>query len=350
MVDLRAKKSQENTGKRTKMRTKPPKETAPASWTEAVESFLNRLIDRRKSPKTIRCYREELAAYAAWSEAEYKEPPTLQAIMEGDLREWIAWLRAQKGPKLKPATINKKRAALKSFLRWSEVKGFSDPIEMPPPMKGQAGAIRWLSKNDEHALVRAVNKKKTSVNRSPIDEQNHLRDRTLIMFFLRVGPRIEEVSTLCRGNLELGEHKGWVTLLGKGDKPRRVPIDNDTVKLLNELVPTLKRTEKDPDVHVFQGQRGPLSVSALHRIVVDYAELAKLPGISAHNLRHTFGKRTYDKTKDLTAVQQLLGHSSITTTALYAKPGEEDLEKAVSNDPDPDDATAEPPRPPKRRR
>jgi integrase/recombinase XerC len=321
MVDgnLRANFPQENIRKRTKMRTKPPKETAPASWTEAVDRFLTRLEDRRKSPKTVRCYREELAAYAAWSEAEFKEPPTLQAIMESDLREWIAWLRARKGPKLKPATINKKRAALKSFLRWSEVKGFSDPIEMPPPMKTQAGALRWLSRNDEHALVRAVDKGKD------------LRDRTLITFFLRVGPRIEEVSKLCRGDLELGEHKGWVTLSGKGDKPRRVPIDNDTVKLLNELVPTLKRTAKDPDVHVFQGQRGPLSVSALHRIVAGYAERAKLPGVSAHNLRHTFGKRTYDKTKDLTVVQQLLGHASITTTALYAKPGEEDLERAVES-------------------
>jgi integrase/recombinase XerD len=333
MVDLRPKNPQENIRKRTKMRVKPPKEIAPASWTEAVERFLTRLKDRRKSAKTITCYRAELAAYAAWSEDAFKEPLSLEAIMESDLREWIAWLRAQKSPKLKPATINKKRAALKSFLRWSEVKGFSEPIEMPPPMKGQAGALRWLSRNDEHALVRAVNKKKASVNRSPIDEQKHLRDRTLIMFFLRVGPRIEEVSTLCRGDLELGEHKGWVTLLGKGDKPRRVPIDNDTVKLFNELVPTLKRIDKDPDVHVFQGQRGPLSVSALHRIVVDYAKLAKLPAISAHNLRHTFGKRTYDKTKDLTVVQQLLGHASIATTALYAKAGEEDLERAVADRP-----------------
>jgi integrase/recombinase XerD len=306
------------------MRTKPKKETPPASWTEAVESFLTRLKDRRKSPKTIRCYREELTAYAAWSEAEYKEPPTLQAVMESDLREWITWLRAQKSPKLKPATINKKRAALKSFLRWSEVKGFSEPMEMPPPMKKQEGALRWLSKNDEHALIRAVNKGKV------------LRDRALIMFFLRVGPRIEEVSTLCRGDLELGEQKGWANLLGKGDKPRRVPIDNDTVKLLNELVPTLKKTDKDPEIHVFRGQRGALSVSALHRIVVEYAERAKLTNVSAHHLRHTFAKRVYDRTRDLTALQQLLGHASIATTALYAKAGEEDLEKAVSNDPDPD--------------
>jgi len=330
------------------MRTKPPKETAPASWAEAVDRFLTRLEDRRKSPKTIRCYREELLAYAAWSEDAFQEPPSLEAIMESDLREWIAWLRARKDPKLKPATINKKRAALKSFLRWSEVKGFSDPIEMPPPMKKQAGARRWLSKNDEHALIRAVNKGKV------------LRDRALILFFIRVGPRIEEVSTLCRGDLELGEQKGWANIVGKGDKPRRVPIDNDTVKLLNELVPTLKRTDKDPDVHVFQGQRGPLSVSALHRIVAGYAGLAKLPGISAHNLRHTFAKRLLDRKGDqkvdITVIQYLMGHASVTTTAEYLKPGEEDLERAVesragevdADEPD-DDAPADR-RPPRRRR
>ena len=88
-----------------------------------------------------------------------------QAIMESDLNAWMPGCGPRR-PKLKPATINKKRAALKSFLRWSEVKGWSDPIEMPPPMKKQPGALRWLSKNDEHALIRAVNSGKVLRDRA----------------------------------------------------------------------------------------------------------------------------------------------------------------------------------------
>jgi integrase/recombinase XerC len=298
------------------MRTKPEKEIAPATWTDAVDRFMVRLEQRRKSPKTIRCYREELLAFGAWSQAEFNEPPELTMIMEGDLNAWMTWLRAQE-PKLKPATINKKRAALKSFLRWSELKGWSDPIEMPPPLKKQATPLRWLSKNDERALIRAVDRGKI------------LRDRALILFFLRVGVRIEEASTLRRGALELSPRKGWATIQGKGDKERRVPIEVETVKLLNELIETLDSPESDP--HIFQGQRGPLSPSAIHRIVVSYADKAKLPGVSAHNLRHTFAKRRLDDGEDITVVSALLGHSSLNTTLLYLKPGEEDLERAVTS-------------------
>jgi site-specific recombinase XerD len=320
------------------MRIKPEKETPPTSWADAVDRFLARLEQRRKSPKTIRCYREELVAFGAWSRAEFHEPPDLAMIMEGDLNAWMTWLRAQE-PKLKPATINKKRAALKSFLRWSEVKGWSDPIEMPPPLKKQATPLRWLSRNDERALIRTVDRGKV------------LRDRALILFFLRVGVRIEEASTLRLGALELNPHKGWATIQGKGDKPRRVPIEVETVKLLNELVKTLDSPEGDP--HVFQGQRGGLTPSALHRIVVGYADKAKLPGVSAHNLRHTFAKRRLDKGEDITVVSALLGHSSLNTTLLYLKPGEEDLERAVENragDPGDDGPISPSVRPNRRRR
>jgi integrase/recombinase XerC len=318
------------------MRTKPEKETAPTSWGEAVDRFLDRLGERRKSPKTIRCYREELTAFGAWSRAEFDEPPELAMIMESDLNAWMSWLRARE-PKLKPATINKKRAALKSFLRWSEVKGWSDPIEMPPPMKKQATPLRWLSKNDERALIRAVDRGKV------------LRDRALIMFFLRVGVRIEEASTLRVGDLELHPHKGWANIHGKGDKQRRVPIEVETVKLLNELVKTLESTGSNP--HVFQGQRGGLTPSAIHRIVVGYAvDRAKLPGVSAHNLRHTFAKRRLDKGEDVTVVSALLGHSSLNTTLLYLKPGEEDLERAVANRSGDADDGPDPPAARRRRR
>jgi site-specific recombinase XerD len=295
------------------MRMKTEKETPPATWSEAVDRFLHRLEERRRSAKTVRCYREELTAYAAWHQAEFEEPPSLQAIMEGDLGRWMSWLQDQK---LKPATINKKRAALKSFLRWSEVKGFLDPIEMPDAVKTQESALRWLSKNQEHALLRVVERGKV------------LRDRALILFFLRCGVRIEEASTLRRGALRLQAKKGWATIKGKGDKEREVPIDNDTTKLLHELLKTLESPESDP--HVFQGQRGGLTPSALHRIVVGYAGQAKLDGVTAHNLRHTCAKRLLDSGSELTDVAAIMGHASLNTTKRYVKPGKLDLERAVA--------------------
>jgi site-specific recombinase XerD len=314
------------------MRTRPPKDTPPATWAEAVERFMGRLTERRKSAKTIDCYRGELLAFGEWYKSEFDEPAALSGIMESDPAAWLNWLR--KSQKLKAATINKKLAALKSFLRWSEIKGFSEPLEMPEPLKRKRGAIRWLTKNQEHSLLRAVHKGSV------------LRDRALIVFLLRVGARIEEAATLQRGDLELGVQKGWANITGKGDKDRRVPIPNDAVKLLSELVATLDDAgEKDP--HVFQGQRGGLTVSALHRIIVKYTAEAGLPGMSAHNLRHTFAKRFIDAGGPITTLAHLLGHSNINTTMIYLRPGEEDLERAVANhtvDGDDDDAPSRPKR------
>jgi integrase/recombinase XerD len=300
-----------------RMKLKPSKETAPTSWTEAVDRFITRCRERNKSPKTIRCYREELLAYAGWAQTEFDEPPQLGSIMESDLASWMSWLQAQDNPKLQPATINKKRASLKSFLRWSETRGFSDPIEMPEAVSMDESALRWLSKNEEHALVRAV------------DKEKDLRDRALIMFFLRCGVRIEEASTLRLSSLKLQTKKGWATIQGKGAKQREVPIDCPTTKLLNELIGTI-RDSPDKDPHVFQGQRGGLSANALHRIVVRYAELAKLPGVTAHCLRHTCAKRLLETGSDITEVQKILGHSNLNTTGRYLKPGRPDLEKSVA--------------------
>lgn len=321
------------------MRMKPPKESPPNSWAEAVDRFLSRLEERRRSLKTIRCYREELLAYGVWSQRAFDEPPTLQAIMDSDLSAWITWLRKHE-PRFAPATINKKRAAMKSFLRFSAVKGWSDPIEMPDPIKMQAGALRWLSRNQEHALLRAVNK------------GNVLRDRSLITFFLRLGVRIEEVSKVRLSDLKLSAQKGMANIHGKGDKDRPVPIDNDTAKLLHELVKTLDYPRgKDP--YVFQGQRGALSPSAIHRIVKRYAKVASLDGISAHNLRHTCAKRWLNEGADPTVVATLLGHTNLNTTFRYLRPGEEDLRNAVdgrSGEDDDNEDEPEPSKPGRRRR
>ena len=158
----------------SRMRIKPPKDTPPASWDEAVERFMGRLTERRKSAKTIRCYREELLAFGEWYKSEFEEPAALSDIMESDPPAWLTWLRTSQ--KLKAATINKKLAALKSFLRRSEIKGFSEPLEMPEPLKKQRGAIRWLNKNQEHALLLAVHKGK--VLKTPCDRVFYSRRRT----------------------------------------------------------------------------------------------------------------------------------------------------------------------------
>lgn len=293
------------------MRTATVKEAPPAGWDDAVGKFLVWLSDRNKSAKTIRCYREELAAFASWFQSATDEAPELRNVTAADLRQWRESLVKAE---LRPATVNKKRAALKSFMRWLEVRGFADPVEFPDGMKRQKPAVRWLTRLEERALIRAVQRR------------GDKSDCALVKVLLHCGLRIEEAATLRWSALKLTERKGWITVVGKGRKERKIPVDVEARDALRELSSGWKMGR---DQAVFEGQRGALTVSALHRIVVHYAKLAELPDVTAHNLRHTCGKRLIESGARLEEVAAILGHENLNTTRQYVEPGEEDLERAV---------------------
>src|SRR5262249_29698944 len=154
-----------------------PSGPPPASWLEAIGQFIAWMADQEKSSATLRCYREELAAFASWYQAEYQTPPELMTVSGSELRQFKA---AQVAGKLRPATVNKKLAALKSFLRWSEARGFSLGVEAPRGVRQQPPATRWLTRSEERALVRSV------------ERPNHARDIALVKLMLGCGLRIEE--------------------------------------------------------------------------------------------------------------------------------------------------------------
>jgi len=78
-------------------------------------------------------------------------------------------------------------------------------------------------------------------------------------------------------------------------------------------------------------QRGPLSGAGIYRIVTKYGRLADIEGLTPHTLRHTFAKNLIDAGKPLTVVAELMGHESLDTLAIYARPSREDLERAISD-------------------
>ncbi|NDC79388.1 MAG: tyrosine recombinase XerD, partial [Chitinophagia bacterium] len=134
------------------------------------------------------------------------------------------------------------------------------------------------------------------------------------------GLRVSELTGLRRSNLHL--ETGFVRVVGKGDKERLVPIGPDAVKHLRIYLSTVR--VQLPDVpgygdHVFLNRRG----RSLSRVMVFYIirDLARAAGIrkdiSPHTLRHSFATHLVEGGADLRAVQEMLGHESITTTEIY---------------------------------
>jgi integrase len=292
------------------MRTAPLEDIAPLTWSGAVRRYMERLTEIERSEKTILCYQAELDAFGEWYRDEAGEAAELANVRAADLRQWKSSLLAAG---LAPATVNKKLSVLKSFLRWSELRGYSTPVEVPQGVRQQKPATRWLTRTEERSLVRAL------------ERAGIAQDCALVKVLLHCGLRIEEASTLEWSHLELGERKGWMTIHGKGRKERRIPVDVEARNALHDLA----AGSIDRKGHVFVGQRGPLGPCALWRRVVRYGPAAKIPKLSPHALRHTCGKRLIDAGARIEVVAAILGHENLNTTRRYVEPGEADLMAAV---------------------
>lgn len=284
---------------------------AAPEWTEAIEQFRDFLTEQEKSANTIRGYVQDLAKFTAWHQAEYKEAPVLATIAAAELREWKTGLLERKAA---PQSVNRRLAALQSFLKWAQSHEWCQAVQGPRTVRQEVPRPRWLARKEQLALVRAV------------ERGRHTRDIALVKLLLNAGLRIAEAASLRWTMLELSERKGSVTVTGKGRKRRTVPLNVEVRHALLELAHGWKLEQDCP---VFEGREGGLTANALWRIIVQYGRESKLDDLSPHILRHTFCRRLAEQGVRLEEIAALAGHESIETTRRYVEPGEDDLRAAV---------------------
>lgn len=146
------------------------------------------------------------------------------------------------------------------------------------------------------------------------------RDRAIIELMYSSGLRVSEVIALDFGSLHLDA--GYLSIIGKGNKQRLVPIGTDAIDqlkyYLDHIRPEIKINPKYEHV-LFLNQRGnPLSRIWIFKIVKNLAALAQINKVvSPHTLRHSFATHLLDGGADLRAIQEMLGHESINTTEIY---------------------------------
>lgn len=281
-------------------------------WSAAIDEFNAYQAEQERSVNTVINYRGDLLAFAVWHEKQYNEPPNLDELGGAALREWKRHLTDQ--VKLKPRSVNRKLSALQKFLGWAGGRGYARPIQTPKRVSVETPPPRWMSRREELALLRAVEK------------VGNARDVAIVAVFLGAGLRVSELASLKGDQLEVSERKGTVHVIGKGRKHRDIPLNADVRKALIDLgVLGLIGTDKP----VFTGQRGPMSARGVQGIVETYAKAADLPEVSCHVLRHTFCRRLAEAGTRLEVIAALAGHESIETTRQYVEPGRDDLRAAV---------------------
>jgi integrase/recombinase XerC len=293
-----------------------------------VDEFLAQMEQEKGvSPHTVRNYRQALLEFKAT--LPDKSWWTLAAP---DFKNYL--YRLAREQKLGPSSVRLRFAALRTFykraLREGKVK--SNPVsdlvlpKLPRRLpiflnQEQVTALleapRLLWRRDEKKL--AAKKK----SRKAGEEWRMLRDLAWLELFYSAGLRLSELVGLSRRDLNLAQ--GTVLVLGKGSKQRLCPFGVPAARALREYLDACP-FEVDPLFVSEQGRRmnGRTVQLALKRYLAAAGLDARL---SPHKLRHTFATHLLDHGADLRGVQELLGHSQVTTTQIYTSVSVERLKR-----------------------
>jgi integrase/recombinase XerC len=281
-----------------------------------LEKFDNYLFAiKNASLHTRRNYHSDLTQFFAflrenettiWDQGEV----ALNKINPSIVRGFLAYL-LQKNSK---TTTARKLAALNSFFRFLIKEGFtaSNPVQAISAPKPEKVIPSFLSVDEIFSLI---------------DQPDHekdlgRRDRAILELMYSCGLRVSEVVSLNLGDLDLSQ--GNLRVKGKGDKQRMVPIGTKALEAIQDYLTvrsSLEAKRKDQGKYpaLFLNHRGErLTTRSIGRMISGYARfLTMFRPVHPHAIRHTFATHLLDAGADLRAIQELLGHSSLSTTQKY---------------------------------
>ncbi|MFA4983846.1 MAG: site-specific tyrosine recombinase XerD [Candidatus Omnitrophota bacterium] len=274
---------------------------------ELIETFLNYLsVERGLSRNTIISYQEDLNYYM-----DYLESAGINSLSRTTRDDISNFMFLQKDKGLSANSVARRLAAIKSFYRFLVKERIlkSDPSSLIDSPK--------LWKKIPDAL--SVNEITRLLDQPNIRELQGIRDRAVLEALYATGMRVSEAANLKKDNLNL--QVGFLRCIGKGNKERVIPLGKKAIQSLQRYLAIgrpklLKGRESE---YLFLSRLGKrISRQSLWKIIRRYARQAgiKKP-IRPHILRHSFATHLLERGADLRSVQEMLGHSNISTTQIY---------------------------------
>lgn len=282
--------------------------------TAVARAYLDHLaVERGVAANTLASYRRDLNRYAEYLDG--RAVASIGAVETPMVSEFLAYLREGDPDHLPLSATSAARAvvAVRGLHRFALRDGLvpvdvSREVRPPAPPRRLPKAI---SVEDIERLLDAAGYEQTPLA---------LRDRALLEVLYGTGARISEAVGLAVDDLDLADRT--VLLSGKGGKQRRVPLGSfAAVELQAYLVkgrPVLATAGRGTPIVFLNSRGGPLSRQSAWTVLRRAADRAGLTaGISPHTLRHSFATHLMEGGADVRVVQELLGHSSVTTTQIY---------------------------------
>lgn len=316
---------------------------------EYLNSFLDYSITiLNKSPNSVKEYNYDIANFLKFmmihfkltNETDYEQidittfsEQDLKKITLSDIHSYVSHLAIDN--KSKATTRARKISTIRIFFKYLSQK--TSILEVNPAQNLETPKLekrmpKYLSLNDSKKLLNAADNQ---------DNRNYKRDYAITTLFLNCGMRLSELVGINLNDIDFSECK--MTVIGKGNKERTIYLNKSCMVAINDYISSrppqslIKRDSKNSEKALFLSeQKKRISNRTVQSIINKELQQAGLDfkNLSVHKLRHTAATLMYQYGNvDIRALQELLGHQSISTTEIYTHVSNEQVRNAVESNP-----------------
>jgi integrase/recombinase XerD len=275
-------------------------------WIRAIELFTNYLrLERSASPHTIEAYRKDVEKLALFSEKSGLSPIMVDADW---LKQFIYELSKVVQPRTQARIISGIRAFYDYLIQDNYI--MDNPSALLESPKTGRKLPDTLSVEEIDRIIDSID----------LSHPQGERNRAILETLYGCGLRVSELVQLKMSDLFFEE--GFIRVIGKGDKQRFIPVNHRNIKYINTYIKHIRAHQnihKGYEDTLFLNRRGrALTRNMIFHIVKESAAIAGIDkNISPHTFRHSFATHLLENGADLRAIQEMLGHESITTTEIY---------------------------------
>lgn len=279
--------------------------------------------ERRLSSNTISSYKIDLHYFFFFIENELNRKCSLEALSQLSHSDFRAWLGYRYNENLSASSTQRAVSSVKNFYVYiSKHKSCKNPIiaTLKSPKK-DAIIPKSVQKDNIELIIQTI---RDFTHR---EHWQNLRDIAITLLLYGSGMRISETLAIKRNEAPIKDD--FISITGKGNKQRVVPIlpiVKEAVKLYLKECPPIMPTEP-----LFIGARGDRYSATLFQRIIKKARVINnlSEDITPHKLRHSFATHLLENGADLRTIQELLGHSSLSSTQIYTKVNKEKLVKDI---------------------
>jgi len=292
---------------------------ASVNWDVALAGYDRDLRTRGAAERTRRAYGVDLAAFTAWAKALRLGPGDLR---HRDVRRYAASLSAEGKAS---TTVARHLASIRGFydylVRTEQIGG--NPAELVSSPKRPQKLPQVLTGEQMRMLLQGI------PARTPLE----LRDRAMFELAYSCGLRCEEIVNLDIDSFDFEEDQ--LRVLGKGSKTRLLPVGEPARRAVERYLQRGRRPLADDPreraLFLSKSGRRLSNSDVTRRLRIWVANVSSIGGVSPHSLRHSFATHLLEGGADLRTIQELLGHSSISTTQVYTRVDAARLRDTYSN-------------------